>query len=247
MNLECGSATRFAADRDRAADLPDNPIDGRKTESSTLAFRLGSEKRIEDAMLDLFRDPHSGITDPQQHILPERNPGKSRRVGFVRFHIRRPDAQRSAARHGVPGVHRQIHQHLVHLVRVRHNGPARGIGLCDQFDIFPNQALQHGVVLSDQLMRIHRSGLDHLFAAECQQLTGEIHRTLARPANLLHPLPRRVLLLVLTKQQIAVTVDYRQQVVEIVGHPTGQPADAFQLLRLLKLLLQLQALRLGAP
>ena len=40
------------------------------------------------------------------------------------------------------------------------------------------------------------------------------------------------------EQQLAVPQNHRQQIVEVVRHAAGQPADGFHLLRLVKLLLQ---------
>ena len=194
----------------------------------------------------LVRDPHTSVADQQRHVRPRRDLRMPRRVRFVHFHVRRPDGQRPAVRHGIHGVHRQVHQHLVQLPRIGHDGPLRGIGLDDQLDIFPDQALQHGLVLGHQAAQIHRSGLDDLFAAESQQLAGEIGGALSRLANLLDPLPQWIAGLVLAEQQIAVAVDYRQQVIEVMGDAAGQAPDALQLLRLPELLFQLDLFRFGA-
>src|SRR5439155_8325512 len=85
-------------------------------------------------------------------------------------------------------------------------------------------------------------GLEHLFAGESQELTGESGRAIGG-------LQDRARLLALgtvgqaAEEHLTVAGDHVQQVVEVVGHAAGQTADRFDLLRLPKLLLELAALR----
>ena len=66
---------------------------------------------------------------------------------------------------------------------------------------------------------------------------------LGGPLDFADLLPARIVQALGLQEQLAVSQDARQQVVEVVGHASSQPADRLHLLRLLQLLLQVPAVR----
>ena len=90
----------------------------------------------------------------------------------------------------------------------------------------------------DQAVEVERLDVEHLPPAERQELARELARAPCRVVDLLElgaaALPHA--------QQLAVAQDDGEQVVEVVGDAAGQAADAFELLRLQQLRLQLIAL-----
>ena len=79
---------------------------------------------------------------------------------------------------------------------------------------------------------------EHLLAAEREQLPGERGRAVRRLADLLDVLPLGILLSQVDQQEIGIGGNGRQDVVEVVGHPTRQPAHGLHLLCLPVLILQ---------
>ena len=78
---------------DRAVVVAGEAAGDVKAEAGSLSQGLGCEKRIEDAVADLGRNPVSVIADSHDHAL----------VLAVRKHI-----DSAAARHGVQGVVDQV-------------------------------------------------------------------------------------------------------------------------------------------
>src|SRR5207245_2121992 len=84
--------------------------------------------------------------------------------------------------------------------------------------------------------------LHHLAAAEGQKLAGQNSRAVGGVQYLLHARAQLMPFTQIVQHHAAVAADYGEQVVEVVRHAAGQPADGFHLLRLAELLFQLPAL-----
>src|ERR1035437_9320031 len=82
----------------------------------------------------------------------------------------------------------------------------------------------------------------NLLAAECEQLSGQSHRSFPGALDLRRVCPQGIIRDKLIEQQVAVPVDDREQVVEIVSHSGGQPSHCLHLLCLAELVLQTLAL-----
>ncbi len=78
----------------------------------------------------------------------------------------------------------------------------------------------------------------YLAAREGEQLPRQLRGAASGTVDLLHLAPARISGRQPAQEQLAVAVDRRQQVVEVVGHPTGQPAHRLHLLRLAQLLFE---------
>ena len=92
-------------------------------------------------------------------------------------------------------------------------------------------------------VQVEHLGLQHLAAAEGQQLAGQAGGALAGVADLVDAAAARGSSGgQLVEHHAAVAADDGQQVVEVVRHAAGQPADGFHLLRLAQLVFQLAAL-----
>ena len=102
-------------------------------------------------------------------------------------------------------------------------------------------------MLDDDLVQVEHLRLEHLLAAEREELPRELGGALAglresprRPRASGRPASRS------REQQLRVAEDHREHVVEVVRHAAGQPADGLHLLRLAELLLGLAQRLLGA-
>jgi hypothetical protein len=68
-----------------------------------------------------------------------------------------------------------------------------------------------------------------------QKLPRQRRRTLAGPSDLLDAAPPGIVRRQVVEHHLAVTHDDAEQIVEIVGHPSGQASDRLHLLRLMQL------------
>ena len=160
------------------------------------------------------------------------------RLTRTRRLVLRGDLQETAVRHGVPRVHRQVHDHLLELGRVRAH-PHRSVGAQrGETDVLPDEPLEHPPHLAHEVVQVHDLWTEHLLPAERQELPGELGRAAGRPLDLGNLVAARVPVCEARAQDIRVAHDRGELVVEVVGDPAGQPPHGFHLLRLDELLLR---------
>ena len=154
-----------------------------------------------------------------------------RAVGYL-------EHERAAVRHRVAGVDREVHQDLLNLPRVRLDVGDVVAGAEDDVDVLADQPAQQRLDLAEAGPRIEHPRLEDLAAAEREQLPGQRGGAIRRETDLVEmpglDAPRRQHL----REQLAVALDRRQQVVEVVGDAAGELADGLHLLRLAVLLLE---------
>ncbi|EKD40685.1 MAG: hypothetical protein ACD_74C00247G0002 [uncultured bacterium] len=90
----------------------------------------------------------------------------------------------------------------------------------------------------DELIEAAGGHVNHLFAAEGQELPGQGGGPVSGLVDDLYFLPGRIIFRQLQLQQLAVAEDDGEDVVEVVGNPSGQDADGFHFLGLDKLAFQ---------
>ena len=112
-----------------------------------------------------------------------------------------------------------------------------------KFDIFMDQPLKQLVHVRDQRIHVEYRGLQRLPPAERQHLARERSGAVRSLANLLAAAEKRVFHRKPLDDEFRVTLDYGQQVIEIVCDTAGQASESFHLLRLPKFFLELALLR----
>ena len=163
--------------------------------------------------------------------------------GLVHRGVHRLQRDAAAALDGVPGIHDEVGEDLVHLGGVDPRRPEGGRRLPDQRDVLPDEAPEHALGVLDQLVEVHLPGLDDLLAGEGQELADEVagaHRGLPDLVQVLHALGilRQPLL-----EQVRIADDDAEHVVRVVGHASRQLTQGVQLLGLAQHGLQAFALR----
>ena len=148
------------------------------------------------------------------------------------------DRQRAASRHGIPRVHREVHDDLLHLPAIGLHERQLGPEAQHDLHVFPDEASEHRPHVGHDHVQVEQRRLDDLLAAEGQQLAREPRGARARLLNLRDVRLARIVRIEIGQQQLAVPQNHGQQIVEVVRHAAGQPSDGFHLLRLLILLLQ---------
>jgi hypothetical protein len=153
-------------------------------------------------------------------------------VSFVKGDDTRLDGDLARIVDGVPGVDAQIGQHLFDLGGVhpdRTQVLARQPG---QVDVFADELAQHLEHPLHGLVQIEHLGRHGLLAGKSQELPGEI----AGPSGLLFGYLSasmdRISRADRHHAQFRIAEDRPQHIVEVVGHPAGQPADRLHFLGL---------------
>ena len=99
-----------------------------------------------------------------------------------------------------------------------------------ELDVLAEHAPQHLGEILNEGVGIERGGAKRLFAAEHQQLAGELGRALGRGADHLDVLAVLRADVAGLQQEGGVALDDLEDVVEVVGHAAGEQADRLHLL-----------------
>jgi len=155
------------------------------------------------------------------------------------------DGQPDPGWHGIARVRRQVHNQMVQLSRFSLYVPKRRIQCQHQFDPLAKSGPHYTLRFPYQIVEQKHFRLQHLFAAERQQLARQVRGSRPRGSHPLHVSAPGIFRAHLLEDQVRVAVDYGEQVVEIVRHAAGQTSDTLQPLGLLQLLLQILPLLAG--
>jgi len=149
---------------------------------------------------------------------------------LARFHIagRGADHDPAVFAQRVAGVQHEIEQHLLKLRDIRpHIGEVGG-----KFEIEPalpaDQLAEDVGVLVDERVEIQDAGVERLAAAEGEKLLRERRRLAAGVVNLGHLSHGLGIGGDMRREHLAVAVDDREKVVEIVRNPPRQPPDRIE-------------------
>ena len=104
--------------------------------------------------------------------------------------------------------------------------------------LLADQAPQHPLDVGDHVVQVERVGVDDLMPAEGEELARQRGGAIGRLGDLGGGRAQLGVGRQLVEHQLAVAADHRQQVVEVVGHAAGQPADRLELLALIELRLE---------
>ena len=179
-------------DIDEAAGLLDDAVDGGKAEARPLSHLFGREEGFEYLVDDRCRDPGAGIDDFDQDVVGGRHP-----LGVITLAVPRGDvggAQRQPAAlgHGVAGVDREVHDHLLELGNVDLDRPQIAAVHHVKRDLLADQPpQQHGEIAQDfadvEHLRAHG-----LLAREGEQMPHQAGRPISVLLDLHDVLERRV-------------------------------------------------------
>ncbi len=156
-----------------------------------------------------------------------------RDVRLRQHHASGLDAHRAAAGHGVSCVAGQVENRALNLADIDRDRRKPVLRRHGHGDTLAHNALQHGAHVANRGVEIHVYGAEHLSSGIGQQLTRELRSPdpgFVRQLRLL-PLGRSVRQL--RHQHLRRDEDHRQQVVEIVGNTSCEPADHIGLRHLL--------------
>ena len=162
------------------------------------------------------------------------------------------DDQFAPLRHRVAGVDRQVDQDLLDLTGVGQDQGKAGGQVGDQLDVLAEGADQQLLDAQDHVVDVEHARLDHLLAGERQQLVGQPGGPLGGLLDLRDVVADGLPALIgcfpgdFLAGEGGVVGDDAEQVVEVVGDPAGELAEAFQPLGLVQVPFQLVPFGLGA-
>src|ERR1019366_3017126 len=141
--------------------------------------------------------------------------------------------------HGIFGIDDQVHDDLLQLAGIGAGVSGLGGEPRHQFDVFADQGPQQALHVADDGVDVDYLEFEELLAAERQQLASEGRGAVGCLLDGLDLLVHGAALFQLLQQDLGVSVNDHQKVVEVVGDAAGEAADGIHFLRLAKLLFEL--------
>jgi len=156
---------------------------------------------------------------------------------LVKFHDISLHLEPSAAGHGIARIDGQVHDDLVELAGVGLDNRRLRSGHDPNFDVVAHERAQQFADVLEPVVQIENDRLDHLLAAESQQLASKCGAAFGRFSDVFHVDRRLRGGIDAVAQEFRARVDNAQNVVKIVSHAAGQPADRLHFLGLAQLIL----------
>src|SRR5258708_6904162 len=236
VDFEYGTHSSFAVGPDESMILFDDAIHCGQAESRAFAERFGGEEGLKNVRQVLSGNTVARIGHGQHRIAPCRNDGVfAIGVVLVEVYIRRLNRELPSLRHRIARVGREVHKDLFDLHGIKTNSSQSLPSDKIQLDIFSDESLQDFDDSSDHRVQFSYPQRLRLLATESQQLPGQIGGTPGGGKNLLDtdlgcaPGDNGV------KRQFRVAGDDGQQVVEVMGNASCQPANGVHFLGLKQL------------
>ncbi|WP_242664231.1 hypothetical protein [Chlorobium sp. N1] len=225
-------------------------VHGRKAEPRPAPARLRRKEGLENVRQHLALHARPAVGEPENSAVV----GTDRLSDLLRHQCSRNGCRlyqkRTAALHGVLGVDGKVHHDLLDLSEV----PPDGKRLFRQREIHDDVIL-HGPAQElleppDGGIEVEHMKIESLAAAEDEKLADKVAGPDSGAMDCADILETLVIGTELVVEDLGIPENRRQEIVEVVGHPAGKPADGLHLLRLGKRLLQppaflFQALPLG--
>jgi hypothetical protein len=149
----------------------------------------------------------------------------------------RGDGDRPPAGHRVPGIHHEVDENLLDLAGVGDRRAGVGGELEVEHDVLAEDLAKHGVGLSDHPVEVEDPGLGHLPAAEREELSDQPSAAVGCLQDLGGAVPLRAIGWEGGDEHLGEAGHGGEEVVEVVGDATSEPADRLHLLGLAHLLL----------
>ncbi len=99
-------------------------------------------------------------------------------IGAVELAVLRLDRERASTGHRIPGVDREVQDHLGELAAVDEDGRELRLEPALDQDVFAEEPLEQGQRFDDDGVHVADFGRQHLLPAEGEQLPGELCRLL---------------------------------------------------------------------
>ena len=149
--------------------LTNDAINGRQPEARAFVGSLGREKWFKDAGLRGRIHAATGVADGEDNMLASMGILIKSGVFIVERDIGGLDGELPSHGHGVPGIDRQVHDHLFELPLVRLDAPQVGGQVEQDVDIFADEPAEHGPRIDQKGVEIEDARLKNLLSAKRQK------------------------------------------------------------------------------
>src|ERR1700733_4385693 len=233
VNFEGGAASWLAFDKNVSAALLDDAVDGGETETRALSHFLGGKKWLENVRLNFGVHAGARVSDRDHDV----EAGNDVSAIFAIFYF-----QKAAARHGIARVNSEIHDDLIDLTAVGlHSAEIRSAD-DRQFNIFADETAEHFFNVRDDCVEIDDFWLEYLLAAEGEELLRKRCGAVTGFQNFVDRFAKRLVTGRILLESFGIADDDAEEIIEVVRHTAGEPANGFELMRKDELLLELPAL-----
>ena len=207
----------------------DDAVNRGEPQAGSLTEVLRGKEGFEDLGPDLRRHPGAGVGHDEASNLGG-GQAVPRLGGF-----RGGDREGAALGHRIAGIHGQVHHDLFELAAIDSCANGRGGKLGRDRHAFAEHAAEQSGHLGYDDVQVDDFGPGGLSAAEREQLPNQTRGPFGCSANVGHEFRNDLGFHIAFAQQLGVAVNHGEQVVEVVGDSTGEPADRVHLLRFAQL------------
>src|SRR5262245_50986056 len=228
-----------AGDVDGTSALSDDPKHRGEAKAGALPLSFCGEEWFKDMGLCLAVHATTGVANNQPDIVTwrQRSEVVDRTAG--QFDLGRFNRERSTLRHGIPCIDDEIDQHLFKLSLVSAQSPVLRIESAYKLDVLADEAAQQTLQTRDSGVERQNFRIQRLFTAEREQLPNQRRGPIAGLQCLFDLSTKRMLRAEFRQEDLTITHDDGQEIIEVVRNPSSQPANRFHFLGLPKLFLAL--------
>ncbi len=170
VHLERSPFAQFTVYVDKPAVPFHDAIYRCQPQPSSPAHLLGRKKGFKDALDRCGVHPLPGVGNREQDIAPWPAVGMMAAVFLPDFDILRFNEELSAARHCIPRVQAEIHDHLLHLRGIRQRDSQILRRQNPDLDIVADDPPEEIHFFLDENVQVHLSGLQELFSPKREEL-----------------------------------------------------------------------------
>src|SRR6266478_9598144 len=153
-------------------------------------------------------------------------------IGLIQLDVCSFDREFPSRGHGIPRVHRKVHQDLINLATICFDRSKIRTETHLELNILAYQPVQHFAEIRHHNIQIQHLGLKNLSSTEGEKLTGEGGCALTCTLDFFEFFSHRIFRAKPAEPQLTIANDGGQQVIEVVRYSARQPSNGFHLLRL---------------
>ena len=176
------------------------------------------------------------VAHGHKDVRPRRHPLVPGGIFRIEVRMGQLQGQDAACGHGVLGIDDEVHQDLLDLARIGVDGSPASPADETSRRMSSRTVWRMSFMNSGKnVPEVDRFEEENLFPAEGQEVPGQFPCPFRGVADLFEFFVTWFIRRDFQQKEVRIAQDGGEEVVEIMGHPSRQPADGFQLLGLVKL------------
>src|ERR1700733_2512790 len=231
VELDRRSGAHLGIDFYVSARLLEEAISHCEAQACSFVLRLGREKRLIDPLQDIRRNAGTCVGHRDHHILPRRQILILANILVVEGGVAGLGSQPAFTVHRVAGVDRKVQNRILELIRIDEAIPETASDHRLDLDLPAERATKHLIHAFDQTPGVHHPRFQRLAPCESEQLRGKFRSARNAGQRALDPHLGPGIAGDVLAEQLQVSADHLQQIVEVVGDAACELANRLQLLR----------------